>query len=96
MVRRLNLCKSTDGNNDRRFADPYVDGLLEEAAREGDPEKRLRILEECERYLFQEAVPMLVLCQLVQVYMYEPGELTGLSQHPRLTQYLWRMQVHEP
>ena len=92
----LDLCKSTDGNNDRRFADPYVDGLLEEAAREGDPEKRLRILEECERYLFQEAVPMLVLCQLVQVYMYEPGELTGLSQHPRLTQYLWRMQVHEP
>ena len=69
---------------------------FQEAAREGDPEKRLRILEECERYLFQEAVPMLVLCQLVQVYMYEPGELTGLSQHPRLTQYLWRMQVHKP
>ena len=36
---------------------------------------------------------MLVLCQYVQSYMYEPGRLTGLSTHPRLTQYLWEMKV---
>ncbi len=36
---------------------------------------------------------MLILCQFVQVYMYEPGRLRGLSQHPRLVQYLWQMEV---
>ena len=56
----------------------------------------MRLLEECERFLFDEEVPMLILCQLVQVYMYEPGKLTGLSHHPRLTQYLWQVKVVAP
>ena len=38
---------------------------------------------------------MLVLCQLVQVYMYEPGRLSGLSRHPRLTQFLWQIEVRD-
>ena len=38
---------------------------------------------------------LLVLCQLVQVYMYEPGRVRGLSDHPRLTQFLWQMEVVE-
>ena len=69
---------------------------MEQAGRERDPQQRLRLLEECERYLFQEEAPMLVLCQLVQVYMYEPERLSGLSHHPRLTQYLWQLKVREP
>ena len=92
----LDLFKSTDGNNDRGYASEYVDDLLEQASRERDPQQRFRLLEECERYLFQEEAPMLVLCQLVQVYMYEPGRLSGLSHHPRLTQYLWQLKVREP
>ncbi len=39
---------------------------------------------------------MLIQCQLVQVYKYEPGRLTGLSRHPRLTQYLWQLKVVAP
>jgi hypothetical protein len=27
------------------------------------------------------------------VYMYEPGKLKGLGEHPRLVQYLWQMEV---
>ncbi len=90
----LDLCKTGDGNNDREFSDPRVDDLLNRAAREPDPSARMQLLEECERILFDEEVPMLPICQLVQVYMYEPGVLEGLSQHPRLTQYLWQMQVN--
>ncbi|MHC5023324.1 MAG: peptide ABC transporter substrate-binding protein [Planctomycetota bacterium] len=91
----LDLCKSTDGNNDRKYASDAVDELLREAEEELDPAARLALLAECERIIVQEDVPMLVLCQLVQVYMYEPGQLTGLSQHPRLTQYLWQMKVEK-
>jgi hypothetical protein len=49
------------------------------------------MLAECERYLFAEEAPMLVICQLVQVYMYDPARVTGLSTHPRLTQFLWQL-----
>ncbi|MDY7109166.1 MAG: peptide ABC transporter substrate-binding protein [Planctomycetota bacterium] len=92
----LDLCRTSDGNNDRAYSSEYVDGLLEEAEQERDRGRRLALLEECERFLFQEEVPMLPLCQLVQVYMYEPGRVTGLSDHPRLTQFLWQMEVRKP
>jgi len=91
----LDICKTGDGNNDRGYSNEYVDGLLEQAGRKIDPAKRMDLLEECERYLFQEDPPMIVLCTLVQVYMYEPGRVTGLSHHPRLSQYLWRMEAGE-
>jgi oligopeptide transport system substrate-binding protein len=92
----LDLCKTTDGNNDRRYSSERVDSLLAEAEQEHDTQRRMRLLEECERFLFQEEVPMIPLCQLVQVYMYEPGRITGLSDHPRLTQFLWQMEVKRP
>ena len=71
------------------------DALLEQASREADAQRRLALLTECERIIVQQDVPLIPLCQYVQVYMYDPGRLTGLSQHPRLTQYLWQMKVHE-
>jgi oligopeptide transport system substrate-binding protein len=89
----LELSRTGDGNNDRGYSSDYVDGLLAQAETESDPQQRLEILAECERFLVQEEVPMLILCQFVQVYMYEPGRLSGLSQHPRLVQYLWQMEV---
>jgi oligopeptide transport system substrate-binding protein len=92
----LDLCKTGDGNNDRGYSNPEVDRLLEEASLEPDPARRMGLLEQCEDLLFGQErgeVPMLVICQLVQVYMYEPGALSGLSQHPRLTQYVWQMEV---
>jgi oligopeptide transport system substrate-binding protein len=91
----LDLCRTGDGNNDRGYSNPEVDELLARAGREPDAEKRLELLARCERIIVEQDVPMLVLCQYVQVYMYEPARLTGLSRHPRLTQYLWQMEVHE-
>ncbi|MHC4385191.1 MAG: ABC transporter substrate-binding protein [Planctomycetota bacterium] len=90
----LEMCRTGDGNNDRGYSSPAVDDLLEQASREPDPQRRLDLLSECERIIVEQDVPLLPLCQYVQVYMYEPGKLTGLSQHPRLTQYLWQMKVH--
>ena len=89
----LELCRTGDGNNIRGYSSARVDELLEQAAGEPDAQVRLGLLQECERIIVAEDVPMLVLCQYVQSYMYEPGRLTGLSTHPRLTQYLWKLKV---
>ncbi len=89
----LDICRTGDGNNDRGYSNPAVDELLARASRERDRDRRFALLAECERIIVEEDVPLLVLCQYVQVYMYEPGRLTGLSRHPRLTQYLWQMEV---
>lgn len=89
----LNLCRSDDGNNHRRYASDIVDSLLDRAAAERDPAERRRILQRAEAHIFQNDVPMIPICQLVQLYMYEPGKLRGLSRHPRLMQYLWRLET---
>lgn len=90
----LDLCRSDDGNNDRRYASDEVDAMLDAAARETDPDARMRLLEECEATILRDA-PLLPICQLAEVSMYEPGRVRGLSAHPRLTQYLWKLEVDE-
>jgi oligopeptide transport system substrate-binding protein len=89
----LDISRTGNGNNDRAFSDPRFDALLDEAAGETDPAARMNILRQAERLLVEEQMPILPICQLAQVYMYEPGPrgLRGLTGHPRLMQYLWQM-----
>jgi ABC-type oligopeptide transport system substrate-binding subunit len=91
----LNLCYSTDGNNDRGFRSDRVDDLLDRAAMETDADARMALLHECEHIIVEEELPILPICQLVQLYMYEPDRLRGISHHPRLAQYLWQMHVQD-
>jgi oligopeptide transport system substrate-binding protein len=91
----LDLSRTNDGNNDRGYSSAEYDRMLDAAADEPDPVKRLAMLSECERRLVEEDMPMLVLYQLMQVYMYEPGRLRGLSTHPRLMQLVEQMEVAE-
>ncbi|MFO0827486.1 MAG: peptide ABC transporter substrate-binding protein [Phycisphaerales bacterium] len=88
----LDLSRSTDGNNDRRYANPHYDALLDEAANELDTAKRLEILSEAERFLMEEEPPFVPLCTFVTIYMYEPGSLLGLTHHPRLNQQLAQLR----
>ncbi|MCH2134551.1 MAG: peptide ABC transporter substrate-binding protein [Phycisphaerales bacterium] len=88
----LELCRSSDGNNDRGFSNPDVDAALDAAAAETDPAKRLRDLSELEAMLFQQEMPLMPVCQLVDITMYDPARLTGVTHHPRLTHYLWNLQ----
>jgi oligopeptide transport system substrate-binding protein len=46
---------SDAGNNDSAWKNPEYDRLCKEAAREGDPDKRLRLLERAEQILTDEA-----------------------------------------
>ncbi|MBL9149890.1 MAG: peptide ABC transporter substrate-binding protein [Phycisphaerae bacterium] len=88
----LDIARSTDGNNDYKYNNPRYDAMLDAAARELDPGKRLDLLTEAERFLLEEEPPVVPLCTFVTVYMYEPGRVRGLTHHPRLDQYLG--QIH--
>jgi oligopeptide transport system substrate-binding protein len=91
----LDMCRTGDGNNDRAYSNPAVDDLLDRASLEPDPDRRLELLADAEAIIADRDVPMLVLCQYVQVYMYDPARLTGLSTHPRLTQYLSQLEIRD-
>ncbi|MFO0873968.1 MAG: peptide ABC transporter substrate-binding protein [Phycisphaerales bacterium] len=87
--------RTGDGNNDRGFANPRFDAMLDAANDEADPARRFAMLREAERLLVEEELPFVPLCTYVQVYMYEPGKLHGLTRHPKLEQYLGRMWVEK-
>lgn len=99
----LLIHKTGDGNNDRGYSNPRYDAMLDAADREPDPEKRLRILEEAERYSMEEELPVLPLWRYNHYYLFHPttkpdgtpnpGGLKGWSPSPRLVQYLWKMEV---
>jgi ABC-type oligopeptide transport system substrate-binding subunit len=92
----LDLCRTGDGNNHRGYSNPAFDALLDRAADELDTRKRLDLLHDAEAIIMDEDVPLLVLCTFVTVYMYEPGELRGLTHHPRLDQHLDLLERVEP
>ncbi|MBG80724.1 MAG: hypothetical protein CMJ39_08470 [Phycisphaerae bacterium] len=88
----LDLFHSKDGNNVRGFKNQEVDDVLLAATLEADPDKRLRDLAALEARLFQQDLPMLPICQAIDVTMYDPGSLTGVTHHPRLTHYFWNLR----
>ena len=88
----LDLSRRDDGNNDRKYDNPAYDALLDRAAAELDPARRMRTLAEAERMLMDDEVPMLPICHYVTVYMYDPERVQGVSRHPRLEQYPGRLR----
>lgn len=89
----LDVFRTHNGNNDRGYSNPEIDEALDRAAEETNPKVRFALLQNIEEKLFTEEVPMLVICQLMQLYMYEPTRVHGLTSHPRLVQHLWRVSV---
>lgn len=84
----LNMFRKDDGNNDRGFADPDIERRLSEAQMMVDQQARLQAMSRIEEDLFQEHLPLIPICQLVDVSMYDPWKLDGMTSHPRLVQYL--------
>ncbi|HVZ94041.1 MAG TPA: peptide ABC transporter substrate-binding protein [Phycisphaerales bacterium] len=89
----LDINRSTDGNNDRAFNSPRYDSLLDQAEREPDPAARLKLLEEAERILVEEEVPLIPLYAMME-FQFFPKNVTGLSSHPRRVQYLWQLGIN--
>jgi oligopeptide transport system substrate-binding protein len=84
----LDLQQSQNGNNDRGYSSPEFDRRLAEASGEIDAARRLEKLAEVERWLFTEEMPLMPICNYVTVYMYDPVDTGGMTDHPRLEQDL--------
>lgn len=84
----LELNRTGDGNNDRKYSSPVFDGLLDRARDELDPARRLQILSDAERLIVEEDLPLMPIFHYVQIYLSDPHRLTGISSHPRSEQSL--------
>jgi len=89
----LDLSRSDDGNNDRNFRSAAFDAMLDEANAELDPKKRLALLSEAERVLMEVELPMVPIYHYVQVCLFDPHRVTGISSHPRQEQNLYLVDI---
>lgn len=89
----LDINRTGDGNNDRRYSSAEFDGLMARADAATDGAERMRILSEAERLIVEEDVPLLPIFQYVDLYMYNPHTLTGITSHQRQEQVVDAMDV---
>lgn len=89
----LDLNRKDDGNNDRKYASAEYERLLDQAAVETDAGKRLGILTQAERLVVERDLPLIPLFQYVEVYLFDPHRLTGVSSHARQEQNIYQMEV---
>lgn len=89
----LDLNRCDDGNNDRKYCSARFEALMDRAAEEPDPAQRLRILAEAERLIVEEDLPLIPLFQYVQVYLFDPHRVSGISSHPRQQQDLFLIDI---
>lgn len=89
----LDLFRSGNPANDSGMADEHYDQLLDDAEAARDPQRRLELLAEAERYLIEEAVPIVPIYIYNVVHLYEPERLRGVSQHPRNLQMFGTLRV---
>jgi oligopeptide transport system substrate-binding protein len=89
----LDVCRTGDGNNDRGYTSAEYDRLLDDAAREFDPERRFSLLSRAESLLVERDLPLLPLFHYSQLYLYDPHRVRGVSAHPRQVQYLHRLRL---
>ncbi|MEN0020202.1 MAG: hypothetical protein AAF747_04885, partial [Planctomycetota bacterium] len=89
----LDLSRTGNGNNDRKFSSPEYDALLDRAADETDAAKRLAILQEAERMIMEVELPKVPIFHYGHMYMFDPNRLSGINPHPRTNQNLHLVDV---
>lgn len=89
----LELNRTGDGNNDRKYSNPVFDDLLDQAKLETDPVARMALLTEAERIVMEDDLPMVPLFRYVTLYLFDPDELSGINGHPRTAQNLFLIDM---
>lgn len=89
----LDINRTGNGNNDRRYSNAAYDALLDRAAEERDAAARMRMLEEAERMLVEEEMPLAPIFTWGTIQMFDAHRVEGLSTHPRQEQDLSRVRV---
>jgi len=92
----LDLCRTGDGNNDRGYSNAAFDGLLDRAAAEADPAKRLAILADAERMVTEVDVPILPITHYATVLLFDPVRVRGITRDPSFDQRLSNIQILAP
>jgi oligopeptide transport system substrate-binding protein len=92
----LDISKTGDGNNDRKFSNAQFDQLLDRAGIETDPQARFQLLHDAERMLVEDELPILPLSHFSTLYMYDPTRVRGLTRNQRLEQKLARIRMVQP
>ncbi len=77
----LDMLRTTDGNNDMKYASPAYDALLQEAADELDPAKRLAKLAQAEALMLRDQ-PLMPLYGYTNLEMHDTKRLKGLHPNP--------------
>ncbi|MBX3364818.1 MAG: peptide ABC transporter substrate-binding protein [Phycisphaeraceae bacterium] len=89
----LDVNRTGDGNNDRKYSNPVFDDLLLQARRETDPVRRFEILAEAERILVEEDLPLVPIYVYVNVYLFNPDLVSGINPHPRSEQLMHLVDI---
>jgi oligopeptide transport system substrate-binding protein len=84
----LDLSRTGDGNNDRKYSNPAYDALLDRADHERDSQKRLAILSDAERMIVEDEVPVVPIFQYANIFLFDAHRLSGISSHPRQDQHM--------
>jgi oligopeptide transport system substrate-binding protein len=92
----LELSRTGDGNNDRGYSCPEFDAMLDRAADEPDPARRMAILQDAERLLMERDLPILPLSHLVTMYMYDPCRVRGITRDASLDQRFQNIRLVKP
>lgn len=89
----LDLHRTGDGNNDRRYSNPVYDALLERAQDTPDRAQRLAILRQAEEMIVQREAPVLPLFHYVNHQLFNAHKVTGITSHPRSEQALQFVEI---
>jgi oligopeptide transport system substrate-binding protein len=89
----LDLSRKDDGNNDRKYANAEFEAIMDAAAAERDEAKRMTLLSEAEQIIVERDLPLIPIFQYVEVYLFDPHTVTGVSSHPRQEQNIYQFDV---
>jgi oligopeptide transport system substrate-binding protein len=89
----LDISRTGDGNNDRKYSNPAFDALLDKADHERDRLKRLDILSEAERMLVEDELPVMPIFRYSNFFLFDAHKTTGISPHPRQDQHMYLIDI---
>jgi oligopeptide transport system substrate-binding protein len=89
----LDINRTGDGNNDRQYSSSQYDALMARAEETTDRVARMALLAQAERLVVEDDLPILPIFRYVDLSMYNPHRLTGLTSHPRQDQIVDGMDI---
>jgi oligopeptide transport system substrate-binding protein len=89
----LDIHRTGDGNNDRKYSNAAFDALLDRADHERDPQKRLDILSDAERMIVEDELPVMPIFRYCDFFLFDPHRVTGVSAHPRQDQHFYLIDI---